>query len=81
MRFRIRISITRKHIKYFKTNWGATFIIAFQILLICAAVYLSMGIESIANEIAIYAYYSLVIGVILQLVSYVRYERKRGGVK
>jgi hypothetical protein len=61
---------------YFKENWGAPFIIAFMILLIIAAIYLSIGNEAYANEIAIYAYYALVIGVLLQLASYIKYARK-----
>ena len=75
MRFRIKITITRKHIEYFKTNWGAPFVIAFQALLIAAAGYLAAEAEAIANELAVYAYYSLVAGVILQLASLLR-ERK-----
>jgi hypothetical protein len=61
---------------YFKENWGAPFIIAFMILLIIAAIYLSIGNEVYANEIAIYAYYALVIGVFLQLASYIKYAKK-----
>jgi uncharacterized membrane protein len=61
---------------YFKENWGAPFIIAFMILLIIAAIYLSLGNEAYANEIAIYAYYALVIGVFLQLASYIKYAKK-----
>ena len=76
MEFRIRLTIKRKHIEYFKTNWGAPFIIAFQALLISAAGYLAIGAEAIANELAVYAYYSLVAGVILQLVSYFKYEKR-----
>ena len=75
MKFRIRLTIKRKHVEYFKINWGAPFIIAFQALLISAAGYLAIGAEAIANELAVYAYYSLVAGVILQLVSYLKYER------
>jgi len=76
MKFRIRLTIKRKLIEHFKTNWGAPFIIAFQVLLVFAAGYLAIGAEAIANELAIYAYYSLVIGVILQLVSYIKCEKR-----
>jgi len=61
-------------ISYFKKNWGAPFIIAFMLLLISAAVYLSVGLVERANQVAIYAYYSLVLGVILQIVSYIKYK-------
>ena len=64
-------------IGYFKENWGAPFIIAFMILLIIAAGYLSAGNESFANELAIYAYYSLVVGVLLQLASFIRHSRRK----
>jgi len=72
----LRIKIPERLRNYLKENWGAPFVIAFMILLIVAAVYLSLGIETTANDIATYAYYSLVIGVFLQLISYIRYERK-----
>jgi len=60
---------------YLRENWGAPFIIAFMILLIAAAGYLSLGLENTANELAVYAYYCLVAGVILQIASYIKYER------
>jgi len=71
-----KIKIKKKRLDYFKENWGAPFIIAFMILLIIAAIYLSIGNEAYANEIAIYAYYALVIGVFLQLASYIKYAKK-----
>jgi len=46
-------------------------IIAAIILLVSAAVYLQSD-EKFANKLAIYAYYFLVIGVVLQLIEYVR---------
>jgi len=45
-------------------------------LLMTAALFLARGIEGIANEIAVYAYYSLVIGVILSFLSEVQPRRK-----
>lgn len=59
-------------------NWGAPFVLAFIILLIISAVYLSTGNSSKANSIAVYAFYALVLGVVLQIASYVKYgESKR----
>ena len=58
---------------YLRENWGAPFIIAFMILLTTAAVYLALGDEANANNIAVYAYYSLVIGVFLQLICFIKY--------
>ena len=72
---KVRLRIKRGYVNYFRENWGAPFVIAFMILLLTAAYYLSIGDEGFANELAVYAYYNLVIGVILQLVSYIRYER------
>lgn len=67
----------KKHARrYFKGNWGAPLIIAFIVLLMVAAGYLAYGLEQTANEIAVYAYYVLVAGVILQLVSYIKYGEK-----
>lgn len=43
------------------------------ILLSAAAAYLSLGNESYANDVAVYAYYMLVLGVILQIASYLKY--------
>lgn len=55
--------------KYFKENLGAPFIVAFQaLLLVCAG--LLIGDSSVwADGLTVVAYYSLVIGVILQLIS------------
>ena len=58
---------------YLKENWGSPFILAFMVLLTAAAGYLCVGLEETANEIAVYAYYALVIGVALQLVCYLKY--------
>jgi hypothetical protein len=43
-------------------------------LMICACL-LASGNEAFANEVAVYAYYSLVIGVVLQLVTFIKEER------
>ena len=58
---------------YLRGNWGAPFILAFMIMLLAAAGYLCYGLESTANEVAVYAYYSLVIGVVLQFICYLKY--------
>jgi uncharacterized membrane protein len=61
---------------YLKENWGAPFIIAFMVMLMMAAGYLCYGLGSIADDIAVYAYYSLVIGVVLQLICYLKYGER-----
>ena len=62
---------------YFKENWGAIFIIFFQFLLVFSAVLLVQGYEYAANELAIYAFYSLVLGVVLQFASYLKYGESK----
>ncbi len=42
-----------------------------------AAVFLALGNSPVANEVAVYAFYAVVIGVVLQIVIVVREERKR----
>jgi hypothetical protein len=59
-----------------RENWGAPFIITFVIMLMVAVGYLCYGLESIANDIAVYAYYSLIIGVVLQFVCYLKHGGK-----
>jgi len=75
----IRITIDPLRIKrYFKENLGAPFVIFFQILLLVCASLLIQGNSVLANMVAIYAYYSLVGGVILQLISFMRYRKEKG---
>ena len=61
---------------YVKENWGSPFIVGFMLLLIVAAVSLSAGLSSLANTVAVYAYYALVAGVFLQLASFLKYRGK-----
>ena len=59
-------------IREVRKNPGAPFIVAFIYLLLLASIYLALGNEGAANLLAEYAYYSLVIGVLLELVSVIR---------
>jgi len=61
--------------EYFRENWGAPFIIVFMVLLIVAAVFLGLGFEFLAERLAEFAYYFLVVGVVLQLVVVIKEER------
>jgi len=61
---------------YFRKNWGAPFIIGFMLLLMVAAASLSMGLDFLADDVAIYAYYALVAGVVLQLVCFLKYRER-----
>jgi len=59
---------------YIKQNWGSPFIGVFMLLLVVAASCLSAGFASLADTIAIYAFYALVAGVFLQLASFLKYN-------
>lgn len=61
---------------YAKENWGAPFIAGFMLILISAAFFLTAGLYSLADTVAVYAYYALVAGVLLQLVCFLKYSRK-----
>ena len=61
---------------YVKENWGSPFIVGFMLFLIAAAVSLSVGLSSLADTVAVYAYYALIAGVFLQLASYLKYRGK-----
>ena len=65
---------------YLKENWGSPFIVAFMILLLSAAVSLAVG-SYLADAIAVYAFYALVAGVILQLVCFLKYGKKTDGAE
>jgi len=70
---KVTINIT-KIVRYLRQNLGIPFIIVFQMLLLFCAFLLVRGYPNLANDVAIYAYYSLVIGVILQLVSFIQHR-------
>jgi len=62
--------------KYFRKNLGAPFIIVFQALLLVCAGLLIAGNAELANEVATGAYFSLVIGVVLQLISFLKHGKQ-----
>jgi len=61
---------------YLRDNPGASFIIGFQVLLIVCAGLLILGNSVWAEGVAVVAYFSLVIGVVLQLVSFLRHGER-----
>ena len=63
--------------RYVMENWGSPFIAAFALILVIAAYLLPTNLA--AYSIAIYAFYALVIGVILQLVCFVKYKKSMMG--
>ena len=62
--------------RYLRDNPGAAFIIGFQILLVVCAGLLIVGTPVWADGVAVVAYFSLVIGVVLQLVSFLRHGER-----
>jgi len=54
---------------YLKSNCGAPFVVAFIMLLMAAAVMESLGIVGTANTLAEYAFFAILIGVVLQAVA------------
>jgi heme/copper-type cytochrome/quinol oxidase subunit 4 len=62
--------------RYVRENWGAPFIVGFIVLLVVAAVSLSMGLSASADVAANYAFYALAIGVVFQLACYLKYDRR-----
>lgn len=69
-KYRIRVSKG-----YFKQNWGFPFIVAFLLLLIIAIIYLVSYSTELAESVANYAYYALALGVVLQIVSFLKYRK------
>jgi hypothetical protein len=61
---------------YVRENWGAPFVVAFMLLLVVAAASLAIGLDFLANEVAVYAYFALVAGVVLQLVCFLKYGER-----
>ena len=59
----------------FRRNWVAPFILSFMVLLIVAAVSLVVSL-ALANDVAFWSYCSLVVGVILQFVCFLKYGKK-----
>lgn len=70
---KIRIRIRER---YFKENWGVPFIIGFMLLLMVAVSSLLTPSLYLAGSLANYACYSLVIGVVLQIASFLKYSKK-----
>lgn len=74
----IKIRIPHSKVaRYLRENLGAPFIPGFQGLLLVCAGLLIEGNSGLANEIAVYAYYLLVAGAVLQLISFMRHRDER----
>ena len=64
-------------LRYLHDNPGAVFIISFMLLMICTAVLLTSGASELANEAAIAAYCVLIVGIALEVISYMRESKTR----
>jgi len=62
-------------VDYFRENWGFPFVAGFQLLLMVCAGLLIQGNSGLANKVAVYAFFLLVMGVVLQLASYFEYGK------
>jgi Ni,Fe-hydrogenase I cytochrome b subunit len=74
---KLKIKIKTNITMYFKANLGAPFIIGFMVLLIICAGFSFYGYSTSANDVAVYAYFFLMIGVILQLASLLKYRKDK----
>ena len=81
LKINVRGRTLRLSLNYLRENWGAPFVVGFQVLLLSCAGLLIQGNSGLADEVAVYAYYLLVVGVVLQLVSYLRYGRGEDAVE
>ena len=63
--------------RYFRNNPGSLLIVIFQILLVSAAILAQVGDRPVADEVAVYAFYALVLGVVVSVYSVAKATRKR----
>jgi hypothetical protein len=63
---------------YVRKNWGAPFITVFMSLLVIVAFLVLLGLPLVADAVAVYAYYALVLGVIGQLVCHLTLNKRIG---
>jgi hypothetical protein len=63
---------------YVRENWGTPFITGFIIILLVAAASVVTGSEALANELANYAYFALVVGVVLHHVYFIDCTKRKG---
>ena len=62
---------------YIEANWGLPLIGLCILFLMATAVCSFIGLSSLADSLAIYAYYALIAGVILQLICFIKYRKRR----
>jgi hypothetical protein len=64
--------------RYLRENRSTAFVLGFMLMLIGAAIALSVGSLIVAEVLGDIAYFLLVVGVAIQLVDFIRQERKTG---
>jgi len=67
--------------RYLKDSPGVPFIVGFQLLLLICVGLLIQGYSVMASEVAVYAYYMLLAGVVLQLTSSMRSRKEEAEQK
>lgn len=61
--------------EHFKRNPSAVFVISFMILLVNSCIFLIMKIEGLAEGFANWGFTLLIIGLILKIIEFKRYNR------
>jgi hypothetical protein len=67
-------------LSYFRENWGFPFVAGFLFLLFSSAILLAANMASYAEQLATVAYFTLAIGVVLQIVCFSKNREKIGDV-
>lgn len=62
-----------KFVRFLKENPSAWFILAFQVLLVACAAMLAFGLGLLAESVAVVAYFALAVGVVWQLIWFLRH--------
>jgi hypothetical protein len=65
--------------RFLRGNPGAVPIVGFEVLLVVCGVLLASGLSVVAEGLAVVAYFLLVVGVVVELVLFVREGGKKGG--
>ena len=76
--FLIKLKVPYKVVEFFGKDFARLFIVAFMVLLVSCAFLLIFKKEKAAEEVANVAYFSLVIGVVMELVLMIK-QRKPAG--
>ena len=78
--FLIKLGIPFRVVEFFRKDFARFFIVAFMVLLISCAFLLILKKEKIAEEVANVAYFSLVIGVVMEFILMMK-QRKGAGYR